>query len=121
MPTTGASNNRASTQSAVCFWERGRLLYNAVLASIVLVGFVLAWPRSAEWFRPPALSTLVQSALLANLAYCAAYFVELLVHFSRYHDKWRRWRWVLFIAGVLFASGLAVVTVGVIWLGPMSN
>jgi hypothetical protein len=105
----------------VLYWERRRLLYNAVLASIVLLGFVLAWPRSAEWFSRPALTVFVESALLANLAYCAAYVVELLFQFSRFHDSWQRWRTVMFFAGVLLASALTVITVGVIWLGPMSN
>ena len=111
---------RAITGETVHFWERRRLLYNAVLASIVLLGFLLAWPRSAE-FRRPALPAFVESALLANVAYCAAYVVELLFYFSRYRDSWQRWRTALFVAGVFLASALAVITVGVIWLGPMSN
>jgi len=112
---------RAIIRETVQFWERRRLLYNAVLASIVLLGFALAWPRSAEWVHRNALPTFVESALLANLAYCAAYVVEWLFHFTRYRDTWKRWRTALFVVGVLLASGLAVIIVGIIWVGPMSN
>lgn len=105
----------------VGFWERHRLIYNAVLAFIVLLGFALAWPRSAKWLHRPALPTFVEWALLANLAYCSAYLMELLFHFSSNRDRWQHWRKALFVAGVLLASGLAVICVGVIWIGPMSN
>jgi hypothetical protein len=112
---------RAITRETILFWEYRRVIYKAVLTSIVLIGFVFAWPRSAEWFHRPALPTFVESALLANLAYCAAYVVELMCYFTRYRDRWQRWRTALFVAGVLLASVLAIITVGVIWLGPMSN
>ena len=113
-------------RDAVKFWERKRLIYNAVLACIVLAGFILAWPKSADWFSRPALRTLVEAALLANVAYCAAYAVELLFHITGYRknwqrESWQRWRVALLMVGGLIASWVAIIIVGVLSIGSLSN
>ena len=108
-------------REAVQYWERRRIIYNAVLACIVVAGFVLAWPTSVSWFGPPALPVFLQAAVLANVVYCVAYLVEWLFQLSPYRESWRRRRVVLFAAGVGLASFLAAAIVFVIALGPLDN
>jgi hypothetical protein len=108
-------------REAILYWERRRIVYNAVLACIVAAGFALAWPTSLSWFSPPALPALIQAAILANVVYCAAYLAEWLFHLSPYGEAWRRRRIVLFAAGVGLASFLATAVVFVLALGPLDN
>jgi uncharacterized membrane protein len=110
-----------TTGEVIQYWERRRLIYNAVLALIVVAAFALAWPRSLSWFSAPALPALVQAAVLANVVYCAAYVVEWLFHLTPYRESWRRRRILLFIAGVGLAAFLTCAVVFVIVLGPLDN
>ena len=43
-------------------------------------------------------------AVLANVAYCAAYLPDLFAQASGFRDSWRRYRWILFAIGLLFAG-----------------
>jgi hypothetical protein len=43
-------------------------------------------------------------AVLANVAYCAAYVVDIFAQASAYREQWRKYRWVVFIIGMLFAG-----------------
>ena len=45
-------------------------------------------------------------AVLANVAYCAAYLPDLVLQFSTFRDGWLRWRWSLLTLGILFAGAL---------------
>jgi hypothetical protein len=47
---------------------------------------------------------ILYNAVLANVAYCAAYIPDVLVQSSGYHNAWRKYRWVVFSIGVLFAA-----------------
>jgi len=62
----------------------------------------LIWPH----FRP-ALPLLFALAVLANVCYCAAYLVDLPLQVSSFGSGWRRRRVVPWLAGMLFAAGLA--------------
>lgn len=46
-------------------------------------------------------------AVLANVAYCAAYIVDIFVQTSAFRDQWQQFRWLLFTLGVAFAAVLA--------------
>lgn len=46
-------------------------------------------------------------AVLANTAYCTAYMADVVVQSSAFRAPWKRYRWMLFAVGVLFASILA--------------
>jgi hypothetical protein len=106
---------RESLAEAARFWEPRRLIYNAVLAAIVVAWVVRTWPH----FRPALTleSLLIMSvlALLANVCYCAAYLVDLVMQ-SAEHDtstgqlrgpdagaNLRQWRWGLWVVGMLLA------------------
>jgi hypothetical protein len=50
------------------------------------------------------LAVLVMLAVLANVAYCAAYPVDVFVQMSGLRETWRSSRWVLFLIGMIFAG-----------------
>lgn len=94
-----------SITSAIRYWEPRRLIYNAVLAAIVLVYFVLGYPASRRGLIVHAQFIFVL-AVLANVAYCAAYPVDIFAQASGYRDRWLKYRWVVFAIGLLFAGVL---------------
>jgi hypothetical protein len=64
---------------------------------------VLTWPHFHPAFTLSSLLLLVILALLANACYCAAYFVDIPMQHSSLAAIWTRRRWVLLLAGTLFA------------------
>ena len=92
---------------ALRFLEWRRLFYNLVLAAVVLLKFAYLWPASTVVLRFDGLLGMFIFAILANVSYCAAYLIEVLVQFSEFRDPWRRWRFVLWILGTAFAAVLA--------------
>ena len=99
-----AGTFRESVTVAIRYWEPRRLIYNAVLAVIVLTYFGFHYPASKSFLSIDAILFLFLLVVLANIAYCAAYIVDIFVLASSYGDLWRRRRWVLFVIGLLFAS-----------------
>ena len=95
---------REYVTDAIKFWERGRILYNLVLAAIVILYFALAWPASRDFLQVDPLLGLFLLAVLANIAYCAAYLVDLFAQMSGFREVWQRGRWVLFAIGMVFAA-----------------
>ena len=83
-----------------------RLLYNAILAAIVVVYFLVALPASKQILTLDGVLFLFVLAVFANVAYCAAYIVDIFVQASGFREQWRTYRWLLFVAGVIFAGVL---------------
>jgi len=92
---------------ALRFWEWRRLFYNLALAAVVLFKFARTWPASNVILTFDGVLGLFLLAVLANVSYCAAYLVEVLVQFSEFREPWRKWRFVLWIVGTAFAVVLA--------------
>ncbi|MDI1320663.1 MAG: hypothetical protein PSW75_10800 [bacterium] len=90
-------------RDALKFWELGRLGYNAVLASITVAWIVLTWPHFEPAFTLRCGLMLLALAAIANVLYCAAYPVDLLLQSSEWRPLWRQWRWLLWAGGTLFA------------------
>jgi len=68
-------------RTAIRFWDRRRLVYNALLSVIVLFYFFRAYPVSKAVLRsfdPGDVSLVV----LANVAYCAAYVADAFAQWS---------------------------------------
>jgi hypothetical protein len=86
------------------YWEPRRLVYNGVLAAVVLTHFSLAWPASGDKLSFDLFLGLFFLAVLANIAYCAAYLGDLFVELSGLHEAWRRGRIALLTVGTLFAA-----------------
>ena len=90
--------------NALRYWEPRRLIYNAVLASVVVAHLFLAWPASREKVSLDLFLGLFILAVLANVAYCAVYLADLFVQFSGLDAAWRLGRAVLLIVGTAFAA-----------------
>lgn len=96
-----------SFAAAIRYWEPRRLVYNLALAAVCVGWFAAAWPHfrpALAWSSFPPLAVL---ALLANICYCAAYAVDVPLQHSSLGPVWRRWRWILWLMGTLFAIVLA--------------
>lgn len=85
------------------YWERRRIVYNLLLAAVVMIWIVATWPHFRPAFTWGDIFALLVLALLANVCYCAAYIADLPMQNSPLRDSWRRWRWSLFVVGTLFA------------------
>jgi len=90
--------------NAIYYWEIRRIVYNAVLAAIVVGYFVANLPASSQLITPDIIFALFILAVLANIAYCAAYLADIVAQMSGFRDLWLRLRWLLFLIGLAFAS-----------------
>jgi hypothetical protein len=97
---------RESLTDAIRFWEPMRLVYNGVLAAIVLLYFWFGYPASRAELSVNSVLFLFLLAVLANVAYCAAYVVDVFAQLSGFRETWRKRRWIVFTIGLLFAGVL---------------
>ena len=91
---------RDMATDALRYWEPRRLVYNALLAGIVVACALVNATGASKFLDINNLLFLFVLAVLANVAYCAAYVVDLFLQFSHFRDQ--RWRWRLVIAAVGF-------------------
>jgi hypothetical protein len=89
---------------ALRYWEWRRLIYNGVLALIVIGYFSAGLPQSLEVVSINGILILFVLAVLANLLYCAAYIVDVFAQFSAFRPTWLRSRWLLLAIGTTFAA-----------------
>src|SRR5713101_786639 len=68
--------------NAVQYWEPRRILYNAVLAVVVLGCFFASWPASRLALSWDTLQHLFILAVLANVLYCSAYIADIFAQLS---------------------------------------
>ena len=94
---------RGLLADAIRFWEPRRLVYNLILALVVVVWIVASWPHFRPMFTLHSLLLLGVLALLANACYCAAYFVDIPMQGLSVGTALRRQRWGLWVIGTLFA------------------
>ena len=106
-PADNAAALRALLDDALRYWEPRRILFNLGLAAVVLGWVALTWPHFRPALGLPALALLFVLAVLANVCYCAAYLVDLPLQYSSFRAGWRRRRFALWLAGMLFAAVLA--------------
>ncbi|MFC1512279.1 hypothetical protein ACFL5H_03690 [Candidatus Latescibacterota bacterium] len=89
--------------NAIQYWEKRRIIYNALLLVVVLIVFFQSWPESRTALSFDTVQILFVCAVLANVFYCSAYIVDCFVQYSEFRITWLRFRWVLYVTGVLFA------------------
>ena len=99
-----AATLRDYATDAVKFWEPRRILYNLVLTAIVLIYFAIGYPTSKMMVTLDFCLALFILAVIANVAYCAAYIVDLFVQSSGFRELWQQYRWLLFAIGTIFAA-----------------
>jgi len=97
---------RVALSQAIRYWEPRRILYNALLLIEVVVVFVVNLPASRSHFDVNLGLLLFVLAVLANVAYCACYVVDVVAQLSAFREMWLRFRWALFLLGVAFAGTL---------------
>ena len=95
---------REYATDAIKFWEPYRLLYNLVLAAIVITYFAIGYPLSKAVISVDFCLGLFLLAVIANIAYCAAYVVDIFAQASGFREVWQRYRKLLFLIGTLFAA-----------------
>jgi hypothetical protein len=103
MTTQPTTDSVPAFRDAARFWERGRLLYNAILTAIVLLWIALTWPHFRPSLTLGSFEAMVVLALLANLCYSAAYIAEFFMQAVLTAAHWRRFRQILWTLGTLFA------------------
>jgi hypothetical protein len=89
------SSMREYATEAIRYWEPRRAIYNVFLAAIVVFHFVVGLPLSKQQLTADSVLVLFLLAVVANVAYCAAYLVDIFVQMSGFRDVWRRARWIL--------------------------
>ena len=107
IPHVDTTSLRESATDAIRFWEPRRLIYNAVLAAIVLIYFGKSYPASKAQLTLNGAQGIFLLAVLANTAYCAAYLADIFAQISGYREQWRKYRWILLLIGILFAGIIA--------------
>jgi hypothetical protein len=98
---------RPILSDAIHFWEIRRIFYNLALVAASLVWLTATWPHFRPAFNLIYLPPIAVLALLANVCYCAAYMVDIPMQHSTLSTAWKRYRWVLWLVGTLFALLLA--------------
>ena len=99
-----AQSFREGVTAAIRYWEPRRFIYNALLAVVVLTYFGLNYPASKSTISLDFVLLLFLLAVLANVAYCAAYVVDIFASASSYREQWWKLRWIIFTIGLLFAA-----------------
>ena len=106
---------REALSDAISYWERRRAIYNLALVVVVCTVFFANLPRSRSALSFGTLECLFVLAVLANVAYCAAHAVDIVVQLSTFRTRWRRLRWVLLVIGILFGGVLANSVAQALW------
>lgn len=108
---------REALSQAIRYWEPRRLIYNAVLLLVVAAMFVKGLPISRSQINLNLVLFLFVLAVLANVAYCACYVVDVVAQLSDFGAIWLRFRWALFVVGLAFAGVLTYFFATRIFIG----
>jgi hypothetical protein len=93
-----------ATSNAIRYWERSRVVYNAVLGLVVLAYFLAGLPASWKSISLNGILGFFVLAVAANVLFCLAYVPDIFVQLSIYGAAWKRRRSILFIIGLAVAS-----------------
>ena len=104
LPPMETADLRAYATDAIKFWEPRRILYNIALAAIVIAYFTIGYPASKAALTVDFCLGLFLLAVISNVAYFAAYVVDIFAQASGFRAVWQRYRIVLFIIGTLVAA-----------------
>lgn len=99
--------NRRFLRTAARYWEFRRIVYNVALLVLAGMWVSLTWPAFATALTGATLLDLFLIAVLANVAYCVVYLVDILVQRSTWRAGWLRHRWLLWVAATVLAVALA--------------
>jgi hypothetical protein len=97
---------RSALSDALRYWEPRRLAYNAILAAEVAAIYFAQSSALRPRFQASVALMIFVLAVLANVAYCAAYLVDVPVQLTTFRESWLRFRWCLALLGTAFAAAL---------------
>jgi hypothetical protein len=106
------------TTDALSYWEPRRLVYNLLLAAVVLAHFFSAWPSSRSAVTFDGVLGLFILAVLANVAFSAVYVADVFIQSSSFRPSRYVWRWALLLAGFVFAAVLTHFISGGMFVTP---
>ncbi|MEO6968975.1 MAG: hypothetical protein ABI132_11070 [Rhodanobacteraceae bacterium] len=112
LPDSSRTSLGAVLGDAIRYWEFRRIVYNLALIAVVIVPATAFWAQIRHEVGFELLLGLVVLAVPANVCYCAAYLVDIPMQLSVHAAIWRRWRWMLWLFGVLFGAALAWFWIG---------
>ena len=98
---------KAIFREMVRYWEPRRIVYNVVLAAVVVAWIAFTWPHFRPAFTMGGLLVLLVLAAIANACYCAAYVADAAMQRTPFRSTWLHARWAFWLAGTLFAIALA--------------
>jgi hypothetical protein len=98
---------RTALSNAISYWERRRIACNFVLLMVVAVMFTVNLPGSRTNVSVNTLLMLFVLAVLANVAFSAAYIVDVAAQLSTFRVTWLKTRWMLAAIGTTFAGVFA--------------
>ena len=99
---------RSRIVAGVCFWERGRVLYNGLQLVLTAVMMVVRWPESHFLYSSHS-GEYLYYALIANILYTTAYVPELILQLKFFRSSAGVLRWATFLVGTSFACCLAFI------------
>jgi len=97
---------RDNATEAIRYWEPRRIFYNLLLVVVAVTTFWLELPSSRAAVTIDSILWLFLLAVVANVAYCTAYIVDLFVQASAFRPQWHQFRWLLYALGSAFAAVL---------------
>ena len=107
-PVACFSRIRTHLADAASYWEPMRIVYNGVLAVLVLAcwGLDIVSSGPGQWLG--AALVLMIFAGIANALYCLAYPIDVAFQMVPFIQRRKEFRWLLFAAAVIVASVLAL-------------
>ena len=104
--------SREAVTGMIRYWELRRIWYNLALVLLCVWWVVHTWPHFEPAMTLGNLGRMLILAVIANVCYSSAYLVDLTMQASSFAPAWRRWRWLLWLAGTLFALLVATYWIG---------
>jgi hypothetical protein len=87
---------REYATEAIRYWELRRVIDNLVLVAVVVAYFAAGYPASKQTLTTDSILVSFLSAVVADMANCAAYLVDIFAQISGFRELWRSARWILF-------------------------
>ena len=78
-----------------------------IVLVVVVIHFIVSWQDAKPLLAPESLLRFFALAVLANVAYCAAYAVDIFVQYSALRASRAKWRWLVLILGTAFGAVIA--------------
>src|SRR5436309_9381404 len=91
---------------SIRYWEPRRLIYNGALGLVVVGTFITSPPGAKQQLNIGLALFVFVLAVLANVAYCAAYVADLFAQSSEFRELWLRFRWLVLAVGIAFGGTL---------------